>query len=424
MNISRISNRLYGFYSLLLIALFFYLNLNNLLNFQNFNLIVGLVLLFSLVLISYFTMGMDLITYVIFCIELLVVPISIQFYSGRSYGLLGQNILELHYPQFIEYTFIYCYLFLLICILFDYKSCEDKVKKVEFRKYSNLNIIFNNTIAFSFAIVAFPRLSLTVSATQRFSMLLPGHAWNQLAIVALLFNLPYLNKKISVKVTYLFVILWFLLNGERADITGLVLGIALYSLWKYKTVIQKQSKSKKILLIPMVILFIFILNYIASIRNQDHITFAQSIANILVTPTTSDVSYIFNTVIDYFQKYSILNGTIFKTTLFSIIPFYDNNSLANLLSAIYPYPGGEPWLAQPLLDWGMVGLFISPFIDYLFFRFWILKDNSFFKIEYIALLCLIPRAVWYGMSYTFTTLIFFVPLMYLMNLLILKLIRK
>lgn len=94
------------------------------------------------------------------------------------------------------------------------------------------------------------------------------------------------------------------------------------------------------------------------------------------------------------------------------------------MSSLYPYPGGEPWLAQPLLDWGKVGLFFTPFIDLLLLKMITLKNNSFFKLEYLAFLCLVPRAVWYGRSYTFITLIFFVPFMYLINKMITKYIQN
>ena len=134
----------------------------------------------------------------------------------------------------------------------------------------------------------------------------------------------------------------------------------------------------------------------------------------------SDVSYIFNVVIAYSKSFSKLNGSLFLTNIFSIIPLYNNDLFGTLMSSVYPYPGGEPWLAQPLLDWGKIGLIFSPIIDLCLLKVITLKDNRFFKMEYLAFLCLVPRAVWYGRSYTFTTLIFFVPIMYLINKLIIS----
>lgn len=105
---------------------------------------------------------------------------------------------------------------------------EEKIINLDSLNLSSLNIIFNNLIAIIFTIVAFPRLTLHVVAAQRFDMLLPGQAWNQLAVVALLFNIRYLKERTSVKLVYIFVICWFLLNGERADITGLILGLVVF----------------------------------------------------------------------------------------------------------------------------------------------------------------------------------------------------
>lgn len=411
---------IYSLLSLVLIGIVFLFNLNGLMNYNAFALRCGLLLTLGLILVSYIVLGLELITYIIFCIEMLLAPLTIQFYTGKSYGLLSKNIVQLYYPQFVVYTFLYCIMFLSVNIFFQYSKYEEQLIHIKYLDYSDLNVYFNNFIAIIFTIVAFPRLSLNVASTERFSMLLPGHAWNQLAIIALIFNLPHLKDRWSVKLVYLFTIMWFLFNGERADITGLILGISVYSLLKNKEKIKHINFLKKVMYALIIVLFILFLNYLAFLRNGQKISFVNNIRNILVTPTTSDVAYIFNVVIDYVNKFPLTNGEIFKQNLLSIIPFYNNSFFGNLVSASYPYPGGEPWLAQPLLDWGILGLVIGSLLDFIILRLITLKSNTFFKMEYIAMLCLVPRAVWYGRSYTFTTLVFFVPMMYLMNRFIFK----
>lgn len=420
MKINTFNKKIYGLFALIIISILFMINGMQLSNMNKYSLIFAFLLDLSLVVISWITNGFELITFILFCIILLTVPITVQFFTGNSYGLLSMGIVQLYYADFLEYTFIYCSIFLGISIIINFENNEEKLINLDSLNLSSLNIIFNNLIAIIFTIVAFPRLTFHVVATERFDMLLPGHAWNQLAIVALLFNLRYLKDRTSVKLVYIFVICWFLLNGERADITGLVWGLFIYFLERDKKYISKLSRLKKISIIFGLIVFLLLLNALISIREGSSISLLQDIRTLIVTPTLSDVSYIFNTVIDYSKRFSKLNGSIFLENIYSIIPLYNNDFFGTLMSSLYPHPGGEPWLAQPLLDWGKVGLIFAPFIDLLLLKMITLRNNSFFKLEYLAFLCLIPRAVWYGRSYTFTTLIFFVPFMYLINKIIIK----
>ena len=420
MKINTFNKKIYGLFALIIISILFMINGMQLSNMNKYSLIFAFLLDLSLVVISWITNGFELITFILFCIILLTVPITVQFFTGNSYGLLSMGIVQLYYADFLEYTFIYCSIFLGISIIINFENNEEKLINLDSLNLSSLNIIFNNLIAIIFTIVAFPRLTFHVVATERFDMLLPGHAWNQLAIVALLFNLRYLKDRTSVKLVYIFVICWFLLNGERADITGLVLGLFIYFLGRDKKYISKLSRLKKISIIFGLIVFLLLLNALIIIREGSSISLLQDIKTLIVTPTLSDVSYIYNTVIDYSKRFSKLNGSIFLENIYSIIPLYNNDFFGTLMSSLYPHPGGEPWLAQPLLDWGKAGLIFAPFIDLLLLKMITLRNNSFFKLEYLAFLCLIPRAVWYGRSYTFTTLIFFIPFMYLINKIIIK----
>lgn len=420
MKINTFNKKIYGLFALIIISILFMINGMQLSNMNKYSLIFAFLLDLSLVVISWITNGFELITFILFCIILLTVPITVQFFTGNSYGLLSMGIVQLYYADFLEYTFIYCSIFLGISIISNFKNNEEKLINLDTLNLSSLNIIFNNLIAIIFTIVAFPRLTFQVMGTERFDMLLPGHAWNQLAIVALLFNLKYLKERTSVKLAYIFVICWFLLNGERADITGLVLGLFVYFLIRNKKNIEKMSHLKNILAVVCLIAFLLLLNLIINIRNGEKISLSQNLKTLITTPTISDVSYIFNVVIAYSKSFSKLNGSLFLTNIFSIIPLYNNDLFGTLMSSVYPYPGGEPWLAQPLLDWGKIGLIFSPIIDLCLLKVITLKDNRFFKMEYLAFLCLVPRAVWYGRSYTFTTLIFFVPIMYLINKLIIS----
>ncbi len=43
------------------------------------------------------------------------------------------------------------------------------------------------------------------------------------------------------------------------------------------------------------------------------------------------------------------------------------------------------------------------------------RKNKFFKKEFLVILCLIPRIVWYGRGYAYTSVLFFVPFLFLVD---------
>lgn len=401
---------------LLFICIIFWINLNGLYQENKDQIIIGLLLNLLLFGMTIMYFKIDYVSFLILCIQALLIPVSIQYFTDQSYGALSMHLVPLHIAEFITFTFVYCSFFIALAIIFNFKKSEINIVNVENKSFGTLNIVLNNLIAIVFSIVAFPRLSLTTLSGTRFDMLLPGHAWNQLAIVALIFNYPYL-KRVSVKMTYLFVILWFLLNGERADITGLILGLIVLKFMKDK----KRSTRSYIFLVISSILFLILLNTIAIIRSNQKVMITTAIDSLLTTPTTSDVSYLFTASIDAWKNNVCLHSQMFKSDFLSIIPFSNPNGFESIIRQLgYFSPGGEPFLAQPILDWGVVGLVIRPIIDFSIFKLLTVKVTSFFNYEFITLLCLVPRMVWYGRNYVFSSLIFFVPILYIVNYYLLK----
>lgn len=284
---------------IVILIIVFLLNIPGLEKLGSFNIVVALGLNLFIVIIALFYFGLDFISYLLMCINSLLLPLVVQYFTNNSYGVLALNIVPLHMADVMIFTFEYCALLLFLSIVFNFKYSEHQMIISEGNiKIENLNILFNNCVAIIFTIVAFPRLSLSVNGGERFDMLLPGHAWNQLAIVALLFNLPVLKKSKSVKITYLFVILWFLFNGERADITGLVLGLIVYNFMSQ----GKTNRAKKVKLTIVAILFVLILVFIGIIRNKNELSFEKLISLLVSTQTTSDVAYLYNCSIDAFKK--------------------------------------------------------------------------------------------------------------------------
>lgn len=401
---------------LVLVSIIFYFNYANLITYNNIAIVISYLLIIAILIISLIINGINLITFMLICSELILIPLSIQYYSGESYGLLGLNLYPIYLPEIITSIYLYSTTIVFLSALFKFSIKEKVLVKNGGLKLNLSAITVNNIIAITFAIIAFPRLGAAVDGSDRFNMLLPGHAWNQLSIVALLFNLHYLKSNLSVKVTYLFVISWFLVDGERADITGLVLGmLILYFL-------QKKKKAKKINTIFMCmvgIAFVFLLNSIVVIRNNESLTINHIVGNIFTTATLSDVGYLSNISVDYWHKYGTVGGSLLTANIVSAIPFISPVDFTKFInSAHYPNPGGESIFSEPLLDFGFIGLSLVGMLDFFIYRLIIQFNNNFFYYEYLTVLCSIPRIVWYGRSYFYSSVLFFVPLVFILDVFI------
>ena len=347
---------------------------------------------------------------------MILIPLSIQYFSGTSYGLLELDLYPLYLPEILTVIYLYSTTMVFLSGLFNFSMKEKRLIQNGGLNLGNAAIIFNNIIAIVFVIVAFPRFGMATDGVERFNMLLPGHSWNQLSVVALLFNLRYLKSHISVKLTYLFVITWFLMDGERADVSGIIFGIFILYFQKRG---KNQRKLNVLLLFLALIIFVDLLNLIVVIRNGKPITLRNVIGGLFTTATLSDVGYLCNVSVDYWTKFGNLKGILLKSNILSAIPFFDPFDFTKFIDSVhYPNPGGESLFSEPLLDYGFVGLPFISTLDFFIYRIIIQFNNKFFFYEYLVILCSIPRIVWYGRSYFYSSALFFVPIMFILNIFI------
>lgn len=408
--------RIFSLVTLILLVVLFSCNVTFLFEWNKSAIIMSFIMIVLILCTVFYSNGIDMILLFLFCSDYILIPLTIQYWTGSSYGLLQQGKVYLYIPEILTFVFIYNAIIAVLNLVFKFHDKEINLLQVEDFELTDVSILVNNLTAIVFTIVAFPRLGFDNSAT-RFDMLLPGHAWNQLAIVALLFNFPYLKTKRSVQITYLFVVAWFLVDGERADITGLVLGLLVFYLMNKAQ--QKARISLKQYVVSFIFLLIFVglLNIIVSLRqNNQSMGISDLIRGTLITPTTADVGYLYNVSIDFTKKFGSLNGKILMSNLQSIIPLADPVGFDKIIiSANYANPGGEPLFAEPIMDFGTKGIFFIPILDFFIFYFFVSRKNTFLKKEFLVILCLIPRIVWYGRGYAYTSVLFFVPFLFLVD---------
>ena len=324
---------------LTLFSTIFYFNYNNLVAYHFYAIITAYLLLIAIVVMSIIINGIDLITFILICSELILIPLSIQYFTGTSYGLLELNLYPIYLPEILTAMYLYSTTLVFLSTLFKFSLKEKLLIKNNGLDLGQSAIIINNIIAIIFMVVAFPRLGVASNGNARFDMLLPGHAWNQLSIVALLFNFRYLKSHLSVKITYIFVIGWFLIDGERADIAGLILGLSILFFQKKG---KKISWLDTIFLVLLLTAFVILLNFIVVARNSEAYTMKNIIGGLFTTATLSDVGYLCNISIDYWSKFGILKGILLKSNILSAIPFFNSFDFTKFIDSVhYPNPGGE-----------------------------------------------------------------------------------
>lgn len=194
--------------------------------------IANLVILILIVVkakFSYFSMKALIMNYILFAV-------FFQYNTGESYGILEVSPIQLYYFKINLLIYIYnCISYLWIS---NTRTLENE-KELLNQNYTEgkFSVYFCCFVAIATAIIAFPGLPFSQEYLKnRFVGLLQGSAWNHLSVVCLLFLLPNFRKNHFVKITYAFVIFWFISHYERVDVIGLLLFCSVFLLARKKEI--------------------------------------------------------------------------------------------------------------------------------------------------------------------------------------------
>lgn len=192
------------------------------------NLIVLLLIIIK-AKFSYFSIKVLVINYAL-------MAVFFQYNTGKSYGILEISPLELHYLKMN--LLIYIYNLITYIWITNTKILEKENELLqENYKVGWISTYFCCFLAIITAIIAFPGMPFDPKyLDNRFIGLVQGSAWNHLSIVCLLFVLPKFKKNNLVKITYLFVVFWFISHYERVDIIGILLLSLIYILVRKKKI--------------------------------------------------------------------------------------------------------------------------------------------------------------------------------------------
>ncbi len=357
--------------------------------------------------ISLFSLKILLIFYVL-------IAIFFQYNFGKSYGILQFYNGQLHYTEMNILALIYGFLLYIFINATNILKYEQEKKERNY-KLSKICGYFCGICAMIFAIVAFPRLGYVSSASLRFNSLLPGNAWNHVCIIFLILAIPNFRTSKFVKFSYLFCIIWFLLNGERVDIVGLL--ICLFIIFFTKDVRSKIKKSLKLYTkyIFLIIAIVFLMVFIGEKRSNSDISLSSLCKKILVQNTAADIGYVYESSVRYPEEYGYFYGKTYVSYLTDLIPLSSSKyNASRILSTTYSAPGGILILSEPYMNFGYIGIIIFSIFEFLILYFILKKKSKYSYFLYLFLIAASFRISWYGLSYAETGIVYILPILYIL----------
>lgn len=391
-------------YTVIIISLIItcYFNYNSNILFS-FNIIIAILILkkakFSLI-----SLQTVLANYVLF-------PAFMQYNYGESYGVLQLGILPLNYNYMNFGVVIYNIINLIFIYNTKFLEKEKKLLESKPKLKNNIEYVFA-TLAIIFTLISLPNLPFQIHDGRFIALkaLLPGNAWNHLAIAFLIFCFSELKNSKFVKFAYAFVLFWFLSHFERVDALGLIIMTSLMIIVNSKFKIRKKYIRLGLVL---GILGFFLLTALASIRANQSVTIEKMIRNVFVHSTASDIAYTYNVGIQYNIKYGNLNGMTYKTYILGVIPLIDQNETIELtLQDKYYTPGGAYILCEPIVNFGFLGIVMFKLLELFVLNKLV---NSKLKISYywyLFIIATIFRSQWYGLMYIEMGILYFIPILY------------
>lgn len=347
-------------------------------------------------------------------VSYITIPVYFQENYGHSYGILELNTI----PLYSKEIYLLILLFLDIIWLFvQLSKILAREKKLYRYDYNVTNLVFYLSCVGSifFAIVAFPRFPFVESNDDRFSMLLPGHAWNHLALVFMLICTTRFMKSHLARISIAFTIFWFLSHGERVDMIGYFLGVVIYYFNKHKI------KTSDIIILLLIGLFVVIsFNLIGFRRQSQQANISNIVYNLIVQKTAADLAYVFNSSIHLAYTSKLYYGLTYSTYLFNLIPMASTPYLPEaILQKAYNTAGGEFILCEPVINFGLYGILLFELFEIFLLYLLLSEENTrFFRSILMFIVFTQFRILWYGRTYIMTSIFGFIPILLFLNYLL------
>lgn len=355
-------------------------------------------------------------------INYVLIALAFQYNTGKSYGLLSLGIYPLRYELMCTIALIYNFILLIYILNTRILENEEILLKHKVQE----NMIFSticSIFAIIFSIIAFPSLNFSFGTSARFDSLLPGNAWNHMAIISLIFAMPNFKKSAIVKFSYAFCIIWFLSHSERVDMIGLILALIIMLLLNGRESAKKilSFRNWKYYLVGIIIIFVFI--YIGEYRGgRTEFDISKLTRKILIQSTAADIGYVYNTAILHTEYNGYSHGKTYLLYIYKLIPFMSASSFdaSSILRNTYGTPGGIFILAEPYMNFGIIGIIVFAIVELTIINSIVKKKRDYNFFLYVFLLATPFRVTWYGLMYIEKGVVYIIPIMYVLHMIINK----
>lgn len=247
--------------------------------------------------------------------------------------------------------------------------------------------------------------------------LLPGNAWNAVAIIAYFFVIIGVKKSVIRKFSLVFVPFWLLSHFARVDILGLVLlGYMIFTNVKKGKFIKEKFNLWKVALLAI---GIFLFAYLGVVRDRGLVFDPGAILDSLLMffnyLTVQDLLYSTAAAIEVNHMYGSF------PTLLNYIPqmipsflIQSSEGAPHIVASYIHTNFGLLIYGEYYLNYRLIGVFVAPFITYMVLFFPILALRMFFGrfgfvLGYYLLLTTSARVFWYGYIYYIKPLFLIVP---------------
>ena len=177
---------------------------------------------------------------------------------------------------------------------------------------------------------------------------------------------------------------------------------------------QKKKKKRLILLCIFAIIIFLLMIAIGQIRTADVITLSTLVREVLVQRTATDIAYVFNSSIHFVYHHELLHGVTYTSYLFELIPMLPAPYLTqNILQSLFATPGGEFYLSEALINFGIGGIYIVQILELLVIILLLKSKSRYIVAAFCFTVCTQFRILWYGRTYVETAIVIYLPILIL-----------
>ena len=379
-------------------------------------IVADFFLMFAIIVrskISFFSANTIICTYPL-------VGIICEYYFDFSYGLLHISDLPIHIIEISICIFIFNVMigFMIFCT----KALENEKELLKYipKRTTKFTCELFAIMSSILIIIAFPYGFFSFEHRQQ--AFFAGQSWMLLALYAVFFSIPYFKKSMIVNVFSGFTLIWYLLHAERVEFIGFLLMLLIVSLNKRNIKLKAKDYIKFALAVLLIVmLFALIGNIVRGTSNN----FESVLKSMLVQGSMVDMMYVFNTGIDYVDKFGIVHGKTLFVYLDKLFLLNDSQSSYTIFLRSYARNmGGGYALTDGYLNFGYLGVFVQTLIQLLWINFCLKKKNNYRYFCYCFMIAMCFRYSWYGYYYYEKTPVIYVPLFLLIQFVLFKFQRK